>query len=220
MISNDKNQLSEIVVRQQRNKQLPPPPTTTTNTTSNLNGLTNKQAKPTREDASSSLQFFGSSSSTDGSQKQMFDQNGLVLPRKIPHKQMPAPLSGQQPTAIRDLTRELKFNQISGKNVLDQKSELKKAMEKLDANKRKREAESERLRRRTSLELLLEERAARIARESASGPERSTSACESKPSPSGSSGQTTAISFNSVLKSTLRWWTDHQVVGTLEQVCD
>lgn len=96
---------------------------------------------------------------------QMFDQNGLVLPKRI----LPSnPIGiGHQPI-IRDLNRELKFNQIRGKNVLDQKTELQKAMEKLGENKRKKEAEQERMSRRTSLELRLEERAERIAKETES----------------------------------------------------
>lgn len=93
--------------------------------------------------------------------QQQFDQDGLVLPKRLVHH----PVSVGQPI-IRDLNRELKFNQIRGKNVLDQKSELKKALEKLEESKRRREAEQERLNRRTSLELRLEERAERIAKES------------------------------------------------------
>lgn len=96
--------------------------------------------------------------------QQLFDQDGLVLPKKI----LPQPISGlgsmQQQPIMRDLNRELKFNQIRGKNVLEQKSELKKAMEKLEESKRRREAEQERLSRRTSLELRLEERAERLAK--------------------------------------------------------
>lgn len=99
-------------------------------------------------------------------QQQMFDQDGLVLPKRVLHH----PVSVAQPI-IRDLNRELKFNQIRGKNVLDQKSELKKALEKLEESKRRREAEQERLNRRTSLELRLEERAEKIAKESGPQPD-------------------------------------------------
>lgn len=102
----------------------------------------------------------------------MFDQDGLVLPRRVPHHP-PCQIGGQQPTTIRDLNRELKFNQIRGNNVLDKKSELKKALEKLEATKRRKEAEQERLTRRTSLELRLEERAERIAKESGTSNESS-----------------------------------------------
>jgi len=103
-------------------------------------------------------------------QSQPSDHSGLVLPRRLlpPH-----PVSVAQPI-IRDLNRELKFNQIRGKNVLDQKSELKKALEKLNETKRKREAEQERLNRRTSLELRLEERAERIAKETSSQADQPT----------------------------------------------
>lgn len=93
--------------------------------------------------------------------QQEFDHNGLVLPKRVAHH--PA-LPTAQPI-IRDLNRELKFNQIQGKNVLDQKSELKKALEKLEEGKKKKAVEQERLNRRTSLELRLEERAERIAKE-------------------------------------------------------
>ena len=71
--------------------------------------------------------------------------------------------AGLEAGNIRELNRELKFNQTRGKNVLDQKSELKKALERLEAGKRRKEIELERLGRRTSLELRLEERAQRLA---------------------------------------------------------
>lgn len=92
-------------------------------------------------------------------QSLQFDQNGLVLPKKVLHH----PISSAQPI-IKDLNREIKFNQKQGKNVLDKKSELKRALEKLEESKRKKEAEQERLNRRTSLELRLEERFEQIAK--------------------------------------------------------
>lgn len=67
---------------------------------------------------------------------------------------------------MRDLTRELKFNQISGKNVLDQKSELKRVQERMAEARRRKDAEQDRLNRRSSLELRLEERAQKIAKDS------------------------------------------------------
>lgn len=98
-----------------------------------------------------------SSISTSANEQQQFDQDGLVLPKRLLHAPLGQPI-------MRDLNRELKFNQIRGKNVLEQKSELKRALEKLEESKRKKEAEQERLNRRTSLELRLEERAERIAK--------------------------------------------------------
>lgn len=103
-------------------------------------------------------------------QQQQFDQNGLVIPKRVPHH----PVFADQPT-IRDLNRELKFNQVRGNNVLDKKSELKKALEKLEESKRKKEAEQERLSRRTSLEMRLEERAERIAKETTTSNSSSSS---------------------------------------------
>lgn len=89
------------------------------------------------------------------------DRSETILPKRIPQV---AINPGQQPI-IRDLNREFKFNQIRGKNVLDQKSELKKALERLADTKRRKEAEQERLSRRTSLEMRLEERAQKISKE-------------------------------------------------------
>lgn len=70
---------------------------------------------------------------------------------------------------MRDLNRELKFNQINGKNVLEQKSELKRVQERIAEARRRKEAEQERLSRRSSLELRLEERAKKLAREGNGG---------------------------------------------------
>lgn len=94
----------------------------------------------------------------------LFDRDGLVLPKRLAHHQ---PLVVADQPAIRDLNRELKFNQAHGRNVLDQKSELKRAMERVAESRRKKELERDKLNRRTSLELRLEERAAKIAKESA-----------------------------------------------------
>lgn len=161
----DKNVMPSMVVRQQRITQ--------------IGSSANQQQKlqhqggqmPRNPGAPEEPSYVVSSSSSmkaadelSGSIKQqIFDQDGLVLPKRVLHH----PVSVAQPI-IRDLNRELKFNQIRGKNVLDQKSELKKALEKLEESKRRREAEQERLTRRTSLELRLEERAERIAKETGS----------------------------------------------------
>lgn len=94
----------------------------------------------------------------------LFDQDGLILPKRLP--QHSNNNNSQQYPIIRDLNRELKFNQIRGKNVLDQKCELKKVQEKMADARKRREAEQERLNRRSSLEMRLEERAQKLAKES------------------------------------------------------
>lgn len=123
-----------------------------------------------------------------GHVQQQFDQDGLVLPKRLVHHTVP-PVA--QPI-IRDLNRELKFNQVRGKNVLDQKSELKKALEKLEESKRRKEAEQERLNRRSSLELRLEERAERIAKETA----QSTDSGQSSSTSGGATKTTTTTTCN------------------------
>lgn len=166
MISNDKNLMPSMVVKQQRghltkaqvhhhqqvSEHSSNDDTSQTTTLDNILHQTRAAAAAAETE---------SGSRTGG---HVFDQDGLVLPRRVPHHHQQG--DGQQPTAIRDLNRELKFNQVRGLRLLDQKSELKKAMEKLESSRRKKEIEQERLTRRTSLELRLEERAQRIARES------------------------------------------------------
>lgn len=88
-----------------------------------------------------------------------FDHEGLVVPHKLIQTKIAA-----QPF-IGDLNKELKFNASSGKSVLNQKSELRKAMDKIQDTRKKREAEAERLGRRTDLELRLEQIAERIDKE-------------------------------------------------------
>lgn len=144
-VSGDKNVMPSVILRQQRIQM---------GMSANQRGEQTSQQQP--NPTSSSIL-----TANEQQQQQLFDQDGLVLPKRVVHH----PISLAQPI-IRDLNRELKFNQIRGKNVLDQKSELKKALEKLEENKRKKEAEQERLNRRTSLELRLEERAERIAKNS------------------------------------------------------
>lgn len=144
-IAGDKNVMPSVVLRQQRIQM---------GTSANQRG---EQTSLQQLNPTSSSIFVAN----EQQQQQVFDQDGLVLPKRVIHH----PISLAQPI-IRDLNRELKFNQIRGKNVLDQKSELKKALEKLEESKRKKEVEQERLNRRTSLELRLEERAERIAKNS------------------------------------------------------
>lgn len=152
-ITTDKNVMPSMVVRQRRMDQM---------------GISANQLNRGAGGAVVSNTVASATSSSIkvnelADQQQLFDQNGLVLPKRVMHH----PVSMNQPI-IRDLNRELKFNQIRGKNVLDQKSELKKALEKLEESKRKKEAEQERLSRRTSLELRLEERAERLAKDTTS----------------------------------------------------
>jgi len=64
----------------------------------------------------------------------------------------------------KDLHRELMFNQKTGKNVLNQKSELTKVLEKRLDNKKKKEIEEDKkCVRRNSFERKLEEQALKIA---------------------------------------------------------
>jgi len=85
----------------------------------------------------------------------ILDKDGLVVARK---PQNPCADSNER----RDLHRELLFNQKVGKPVLNQKTELQKAMQKHKEHQSKKELEMERLSSRTSLEKVLEERARRL----------------------------------------------------------
>lgn len=161
--ADDKNLMPSMVARQQRihlghgaNQRS----TTSSNNASKI--LTTGDDEPSHVNTQFLLKSAQEASQNNNNQhlRQEFDQNGLILPRRVPNH----PVSVAQPI-IRDLNRELKFNQIRGKNVLEQKSELKKALEKLEESKKKKEVEQDRLNRRTSLELRLEERAVRLARE-------------------------------------------------------
>jgi len=79
------------------------------------------------------------------------NDEGLVVPRKLINPNMDS-------KEKQDLHRELMFNQKAGKSVLNQKTELEKVMEKRNDNKKKKEAEKERVDRRNSFERKLEER--------------------------------------------------------------
>jgi len=83
------------------------------------------------------------------------DKDGLVVPRKPAN---PCVDSNER----RDLHRELLFNQKIGKPVLNQKSELQKAMQKHREHQNRKEEEMERLSSRSSLEKVLEQRARRL----------------------------------------------------------
>lgn len=85
----------------------------------------------------------------------MTPDDGLVMPRKLVN---PCLESKEK----QNLHRELLFNQKMGKNVLAQKSELKKAMDKFQSEQKKKEQEMEKLNKRTSLEKKLEEQAQKL----------------------------------------------------------
>lgn len=164
-VAGDKNVVPSMVVRQQRFQQLGISAIPAHKRDQSA-ASSSSAAHPSEESISSLMSAANELSGSiqqQQQQAQLFDQDGLVVPKRVLHH----PASAAQPI-IRDLNRELKFNQVRGKNVLEQKSELKKAMERLEESRRKKEAEQERLGRRTSLELRLEERAQRIAKESGS----------------------------------------------------
>lgn len=80
---------------------------------------------------------------------------GLIMPRKLPNPCL-------QSRDHRDLHRELLFNQKVGKNVLNQKSELQRALEKHKETQMKKELEQQKQDTRTPFEKLIEERARRL----------------------------------------------------------
>lgn len=83
------------------------------------------------------------------------DKEGLVVARKPAN---PCIESMER----RDLHRELMFHQKTGKGVLNQKSELQRAMQKHREVQSKKELEKERQSTRTALEITLEKRARRL----------------------------------------------------------
>lgn len=87
-----------------------------------------------------------------------FNEEGLVIPRKINN---PCLESNER----QSLHKELLWNQVTGKNVLDQKSELQKVIEKRKVEKQKKEIEAEKLSRRSSLERRLEEQQLKLQKE-------------------------------------------------------
>lgn len=82
-------------------------------------------------------------------------EDGLIVPRKPPN---PCVTSAER----KNLHKELLFNQKTGKNVLGQKTELQKVMEKMKDEQKKKELEEERHRGRTALEKRLEEQANKL----------------------------------------------------------
>ncbi|XP_015379072.1 PREDICTED: uncharacterized protein LOC107173167 [Diuraphis noxia] len=82
-------------------------------------------------------------------------QDGLILPRKPTN---PCLTSADH----QNLHRELLFNQKIGKNVLGQKSELQKALEKHKRTQNQKEIEQQKNSCRTPFERMIEERAKKI----------------------------------------------------------
>ncbi|GAB6029591.1 hypothetical protein CHUAL_005333 [Chamberlinius hualienensis] len=83
------------------------------------------------------------------------DEDGIIIPKKLVQSQ---PNSKEK----QSLHKELLFNQKIGKNVLGQRSELKKAMDKFQDEQKKKELEVERLNKRSALEKKLEEQANKL----------------------------------------------------------
>nr|CAI5846942.1 unnamed protein product [Callosobruchus analis] len=82
-------------------------------------------------------------------------EDGLILPRKPAN-----PI--KENTERQNLHRELLFNQKVGKNVLNQKTELQKALEKQKDNLAKKELESYIASKTPELEKVIADRAKRL----------------------------------------------------------
>ncbi|XP_049783291.1 protein FAM107B isoform X1 [Schistocerca cancellata] len=83
------------------------------------------------------------------------DHDGLILPRKL---QNPCMESADR----RSLHRELLFNQKTGKNVLNQKSELQRAFGRHREQQARRELEQQKASSLSDLQRLIEERQKRL----------------------------------------------------------
>ncbi|KAF6198606.1 hypothetical protein GE061_008358 [Apolygus lucorum] len=82
-------------------------------------------------------------------------QEGLILPKKLQNPCL-------ENTDRQRLHRELMLNQKLGKNVLNQKSELQKAMEQYKDKQFRKELEQQRQENMTPLERVIEQRAKRL----------------------------------------------------------
>ncbi|XP_065352709.1 uncharacterized protein LOC135947715 [Cloeon dipterum] len=91
----------------------------------------------------------------DGSEDARKDGEGLIMPRKPAN---PCLESDDR----KNLHREIMFNKKLGINVLNQKSELQRAMEKHKDQAARKEAEKEKLNNKTAFEKVIEERARRL----------------------------------------------------------
>lgn len=92
----------------------------------------------------------------------------LIVPRK---PQNPCLESSDR----KNLHRELLFNQKIGKNVLNQKSELQRALEKHKEHQVKKELEHQKQESKSALERVIEERARRL--ETLDKPEEDNKKC-------------------------------------------
>ncbi|XP_013779811.1 protein FAM107A-like [Limulus polyphemus] len=93
-----------------------------------------------------------SMSSTNGVK---FPEEDLVVPKKLPNP-------CQESVERKSVHRELLFNYKIGKNVLGQKSELQKAMEKVKDDQKKKEMDQLCINKRSSLEKRLEAQADKL----------------------------------------------------------
>ncbi|XP_013780418.1 protein FAM107A-like [Limulus polyphemus] len=84
-----------------------------------------------------------------------FSEDGLVIPRKLPNP-------CQESAERKNVHRELLFNNKIGKNVLGQKSELQKAMEKVKDDQKKKEMDRLRINHCSPLEKQLEIQAVKL----------------------------------------------------------
>ncbi|CAM1324211.1 Uncharacterised protein g8598 [Pycnogonum litorale] len=84
-----------------------------------------------------------------------FDEGGLIVPKKIANPCIEC-------RERQDINKELLFNKKIGKNVLGQKSELKKVMEKFHDDLKKKEIDQERIANRSSFEKRLDEQAKKL----------------------------------------------------------
>lgn len=84
-----------------------------------------------------------------------FDENGLVLPKKLVNPSLDS-------TEKKSLHRELLFNQKAGVSVLNQKSELQKAMEKHKDKKIAKEKEIEKQANLSPFQKALEQQALKL----------------------------------------------------------
>jgi hypothetical protein len=82
-------------------------------------------------------------------------EDGLIIPRKPPN---PVKDNSER----QNLHKELMFNQKIGKNVLNQKSELQRALEKQKENLAKKEMENHMATRTPELEKVIADRAKRL----------------------------------------------------------
>ncbi|XP_076341120.1 protein FAM107B-like isoform X1 [Tachypleus tridentatus] len=85
----------------------------------------------------------------------LFSEDGLVIPRKLPNP-------CRESTERKNVHRELLFNNKIGKNVLGQKSELQKVMEKVKDDQKKKEMDQLRINQCSPLEKRLEIQAVKL----------------------------------------------------------